>query len=129
MAVLIRAVVGVLLIAHGLVHLLYLTPDADDPRYPFTLRSSWLLPESARRPVALVLIVATIAAFVALALAVWGVPGLAGAWPAIAIVAAGLSLALLIAFWDARLLIGVAIDLGLIAVAVLRPEWTERALA
>jgi hypothetical protein len=121
----IRIVAGLLLIAHGLVHLLYVTPEAGDARYPFTLRESWLVPEGLRRRVAIVLIAATIVFFVLLGLAVWGVPGLSGAWPALAIIAAASSLALLIAFWDVRLSIGVAIDVALIAVAVMRPGWTD----
>ena len=43
--------------------------------------------------------------------------------------AAAVSLALLVAFWDTRLLAGVAIDLALAAVAVTRPEWTDRITA
>ena len=48
-----RIVVGFLLLAHGLVHLLYVVPAGSDPKYPFTLARSWLLPEPTRRPVAL----------------------------------------------------------------------------
>lgn len=117
MTFMIRAVVGVVLIAHGLVHLLYLTPEAENRTYPFTLRGSWLVSEPLRRPVALVLMVATVAPFALLGLAVWGVPWLSTAWPVLAVIAAVLSLVLLIAFWDLRLLIGVAIDVGLIALA------------
>jgi hypothetical protein len=40
----------------------------------------------------------------------------------------GVSLALLAAFWDVQLSTGVAIDLGLVAIAVIRPEWTERVI-
>jgi hypothetical protein len=122
MATLLRIVIGVLLIAHGLVHLLYLTDDVPE----FSLERSWLVPESARRLVAMVLMWATVAAFALLGLAVWGVPGLAGAWPGIAIVASVLSLALLVAFWNWSLIFGVLIDVALIAVAVIRPEWTDR---
>lgn len=128
MTVLIRILVGILLIAHGLIHLLYLTPEADDPRYPFTLRSSWLVPEPARRPVAWILMIVTVAAFTLLALAVWGVPGVSSIWPGIAIVASAASLALLIAFWSVRLSIGVAIDVAVIVLALIRPEWTERVI-
>lgn len=105
-AILLRLVAGVLLVAHGLVHLLFIAPDADDPSHAFSLDSSWLLPDAARRPVAYVLMAAVVAAFGASALALWGVSGLSAAWPWITIVAAGLSLVLLIVFWDARLLIG-----------------------
>jgi hypothetical protein len=47
--VVIRIVVGVLLLTHCLVHLLYLARDVPE----FSVSSSWLVPESARRPVAL----------------------------------------------------------------------------
>jgi len=121
----IRIVAGLLLIAHGLVHLLYLTPEAEDKKYPFTLRESWLVPETARRPVAIILIAGTIVFFALLGLAVWGVPVLSGAWPALALAAALTSLALLVAFWDVQLITGVIIDLGLIAIALMRPGWTD----
>jgi hypothetical protein len=55
MATLIRIVIGFLLVAHGLVHLLYLTPDV--PK--FSLDRSWLVPETASGPVAMVLMWAT----------------------------------------------------------------------
>jgi hypothetical protein len=120
-----RIVAGILLVAHGLVHLLYVTPDGDDPEYPFTLKTSWLIPEPVRRRVAIVLLAATVVASVLVALAVWGVPGVSAIWPALVIVASVLSLALLAAFWDTRLLFGVAIDVALIVVAVVRPGWTD----
>jgi hypothetical protein len=120
----IRIGVGVILVAHGLVHLLYLSSEAADPGYPFTLEQSFL-PEATRRPAAYAILAATLAAFALLGLAVMGVPGLAGVWVPLAIAAAGLSLALLVAFWDTRLLAGVAIDLAIILVAVSRPDWTD----
>jgi hypothetical protein len=123
-----RIVVGLLLLAHGLVHLLYLVPAADDPKYPFSLARSWLLPESTRRPVALVLITAVVLGFLASALALWGAPGLSGAWSGITLVAAGLSLALLVAFWDRQLWIGVLIDVLLVAAALVRPSWVDALL-
>jgi len=126
MAVLIRIAVGLLLIAHGLVRLLYLVPKKDDPSFPFTLKESWLVPEAVRRPGGLVLLAATVAAFALLGLAVWGVPGLSGAWPAIAIVAAALSLTLLVAFWSSHLFAGIGIDVALIALAAIQPEWIEK---
>ena len=121
MIVVIRVVTGVLLLAHGLVHLLYLAQDVPE----FSIQDSWLVPESARRPVALTLIAATIAAFAVLALAVWGVPGLSAAWPILAIVASTFSLVLLVAFWDTRVMLGVIIDIALITLAVTQPSWTQ----
>lgn len=121
---LLRILVGLLCLAHGLVHLLYLTPDVPE----FSMASSWIVPEAARRAVALGLIVATIALFGLLALAVWGVPGLAGAWPQLAVLASVLSLMLLVAYWNAGLVWGVAIDLVILGVALARPAWARQAL-
>lgn len=125
MTTLVRVAVGLLLVAHGLVHLLFLVPAADDPRYPFSLERSWVVPESARRPVALVLMTAVVVGFLASGLALWGVPGLVGVWSAITIAAAAASLVLLVAFWDRQLVIGVLISALLIAVALLRPDWMD----
>jgi hypothetical protein len=122
MVIVIRVVVGVLLLAHGLVHLLYLAPDVPE----FSIDRSWLLPASARRPVALALMAATVAAFTLAALAVWGVPGLSGIWQALTIGACLLSVALLAAFWDTMLVIGIGIDVALLAIAVTRPAWADR---
>jgi hypothetical protein len=120
--IVVRVAAGVLLLAHGLVHLLYLASDVKE----FSIDKSWLLPEPARRPVALGLMVCTVVAFALVALAVWGVPGLSAAWPALTIVAGLLSAALLVAFWNSALIIGIAIDLALVAVSVTRPDWAGR---
>jgi hypothetical protein len=122
MATSLRIVVGGLLIAHGLVHLLYLSDDVPE----FSFEGSWLVPESGSRTVGVVLMWATVAAFTLLGLAVWGVPGLASVWPGIATVASLLSLVLLVAFWSWSLVFGVLIDLAIIAVAVTRPGWADR---
>lgn len=124
MEVLVRTVMGVLLVAHGLVHLLWFAPS-DDPAWPFRLDRTWL-PEESRRPVAVMLVALVIAGFTMLGLAVWGVPVLASIWPVLTIGAAGASLAALALFWDRQLVWGVAIDVALIAVALWRPAWTDR---
>jgi hypothetical protein len=121
--IVVRVVAGVLLLAHGLVHLLYLAPDVPE----FSIGRSWLLPGPARRPVALMLMAATVAGFALVALAVWGVPGLlSAAWPALTIVACLLSMALLAVFWDTVLVIGIVIDVALVVIAVTRPAWADR---
>lgn len=122
MATLIRVVAGGLLVAHGLVHLLYVVDDVPE----FTLERSWLLPDPARRTVGLALMAATIAGFALVGLAVWGVPGLAGLWPTLTLMASVTSLVLLLTFWNGRLVFGVALAIALIAIAVIRPEWTTR---
>lgn len=121
MVVLARIVVGVLLIAHGLVHLLYIAEDVQE----FSFAGSWLMPEPAKRPVGFALMSATVVAFALLGLAVWGVPWLAYMWPALTIAAATASLVLLVVYWDTRLVFGLALDIALIAVALTRPEWTQ----
>ena len=118
MSVAVRVVLGVLLLAHGLVHLLYLAPDVD----AFSFDSTWL-PESLRRPVGLVLLGATVVAFVLVALATWGVPGLASTWPAVTRAAAGVSALLLLVFWDRQLVLGLLIDAVLVALALWQPAW------
>ena len=123
--VLVRVAVGGLLLAHGLVHLLYLADDVSE----FSMDRSWLVSGAARRPVALALLAATIAAFALLALVVWGLPGLSGAWPGLMAAGCLLSMALLILFWSPWLIVGLAIDIGLLAIAVIRPAWVERLLS
>ena len=120
--ILVRILGGALVLAHGLIHLLYLANDVRE----FSFERSWLIPESARRPLALVLIAATVAAFAVLALAVWGVPGLSAAWPVLTVVACLLSMALLILFWNTWLMVGFAIDIALLAAAVIQPDWLQQ---
>ena len=123
MTVAVRLAVGVLLVAHGLVHLLFVANDVPE----FNFKNSRLLHGTAERTIGLALMAATIGAFALAGLAVLGIPGLAGNWSVLTIVGAVVSLALLVAFWRAQMAIGVAIDLTLIALAVLRPGWlTER---
>lgn len=119
---LLRIVAGVLLVAHGLVHLLYLVDDVPE----FQLDNSWIVPHDASRPVAAALMAATITASTLLGLAVWGVPVLSGVWPVLAIAAATTSLVLLVTFWDNHLVVGVTINLAMIALAAMRPEWTQQ---
>lgn len=71
MEVLVRIVLGVLLVAHGLVHLMWFAPN-DDPAWPFRLDRSWLTPEATRKPVALALVALVVAGFALLGLAVGG---------------------------------------------------------
>lgn len=117
----VRILVGVLLLAHGLVHLLYLAEDVD----AFSLDSGWL-PEAIRRPVALALLTTTVVAFALVALSTWGLPGLAGAWRVLTVVAAGVSAVLLLAFWDRQLVVGLAIDVALVVLTAWWPDWLVR---
>ena len=51
MSVVVRILCGALILAHGLVHLLYLAPDVAE----FSLDRSWLVGEPLRRPLGLAL--------------------------------------------------------------------------
>lgn len=125
MVVVVRIVTGVLLLAHGLVHLLYLAPDIPE----FSMHRSWLVPQAARRPLGLGMIAVTVTAFALLAQAVWGVPGLSASWPEITVVACLLSAVLLVLFWNTWLVVGLAIDAALLVVAVTQPHWAQQLLA
>lgn len=116
MSLLIRVLLGGLLLAHGLVHLLFLAPDVP----VFSLEHSRLVPTPIRTSVAYTLLVATIIAFAALALAVWGVPGLSAVWPVVAVGAAALSTMLLALYWNWQLAFGVLINVVVAAAAVAR---------
>ena len=124
MGIALRIVVGALLVAHGLVHLMWFA-SAKDASWPFHLDRSWLLPEHARRPAGIALIAVVVAAFALLGLAVWGVPLLASTWVGLAVVGGAASLAVLVAYWDRQLVWGVAIDVVVLVVALWRPGWTD----
>jgi hypothetical protein len=123
--VLVRAVLGVLLVAHGLVHLMWLAPPADDPAWPFRADRSWALPEPVRRPVLVAGVAVVVAGFTLVGLAAWDVPGVTSIWPGLALVAAAASLAVLGLFWDTRLVWGVVVDAAVVVVALWRPGWTH----
>lgn len=122
----VRVLVGGALFAHGLIHLLYALPAPDDPNYPFTFDGSWLVPDSARRVVGLVLVVVTVLAFSALALAVWGVGGLDSVWKPLTSIGSVASLAVLVAFWHSWVVVGVVIDVGLLTATLVVPDWWAR---
>jgi hypothetical protein len=113
-----RFAIGLFLIAHGLVHLMYLAPRPEgDASYPFVPEDRWLArilgisPWSAKT----IAIVASI--LTALVLAVAGIALVLDAtvWEPAAVVGAGLSLALMLAFYHPWLSIGIAIDLAIVA--------------
>lgn len=117
-----------LLIAHGLVHILYLVPQpATVPggaEWPFDLGRAW--PVSAAgldpglaRTIAAALIAALVIGFALAGLSTLdlGVP--VTWWPALVSVSAGLSLLVLVLFFDPQLLAGIALDLVLLWLALL----------
>lgn len=122
-------VLAALLVGHGLVHVLYLVPSPEPaPRkdgrpghpWPFDLSRSWLVAltgmERGRR-IATVGILAIVGFSIAAALATVGILPAAG-WPALVAASALLSLVLLAVAFDAQLILGIGIDVVLLAVVV-----------
>lgn len=129
-------IVAAFLLAHGALHASFLAPPPPaapgGPTWPFDLASSWLLspfgvPDTALRLLGIALIAVTIAAFGLAALAALGVLPSTLFVPATAAGAIA-SLALLIVFFHPWLVIGVAIDVGLLW-AVLIAGWLPDASA
>lgn len=112
-----RILVGLLLIAHGLVHLLYLVPAPQgDPSYPFVPESRWIADALSLAPGTAKASAGTLAVALALALALAGVALIVDVqlWQAAAAVGAVGSLALLALFFHPWLSIGIAIDVAIL---------------
>ena len=131
---LIRLVVAGLLIAHAAIHVAYLSPrppvTAGGPAWPFDLGQSWLLPRLGVEPhrargLAIALISVLVIGFAIAAGVAFGVLPTALWGPALAIGSTA-SLLLLLTFFHPWLIVGVAIDIALLAVALLGP-WTPTA--
>jgi hypothetical protein len=123
MSMVIRVVVGFLLVAHGLVHLVFISEDVTQ----FAFDGSWLLHDGGTaHSVGFALMAGSVGAFALAGASVWGVPGLARWWAALTIIAATLSLLLLAVFWQPDRVFGVTIDVVLLVVAVVQPGFTER---
>jgi hypothetical protein len=108
---------GAFLILHGLVHLGYVTPKPDDPRYPFAPQRTWVVTTahvdtSIAKPVFVALASLTVLAFT---LAGIGVIVGAGWWQGLAVTGAIASLVALVLGFHPWLVLGVAIDLAIIA--------------
>lgn len=116
-----KFILAFLLVMHGVIHLGYLTPaPTTDPNYPFRLNQSWLisglsLGEPLVRVLGIALSLVTITGFLLAGLAAagllvspqWGLP--------VTVAASVASLLLLLFFWHPWIILGVIIDLALIA--------------
>jgi hypothetical protein len=118
--------VAALLVGHGAVHGLFLVgrpaATASGPEWPFDLAGSWSISAGldlgVARTVAVGLIALVIAGFSLSGLATVGLVLPHTWWPALVSASAGLSLVLLILFFDAQLLVGVMLDLILLWLAI-----------
>jgi hypothetical protein len=112
-----KVLVGLFLIAHGLVHALYFAPA--EPDYPMTAAKSWLVTRvglglQVVRPLVAVLAVAALAGFGLLALSHWGLLVPAAWFKALATVSALLSLLLIAVTWDKSFVVGTLINVGVL---------------
>jgi hypothetical protein len=113
----VKLVIGLFLLAHGLVHLLYLAArPPDDPRYPFVPETAWIARVLGMKAPAAKATAGAVAVVVALVLGIAGIALIVGAglWTTLAVLGAVISLALLAAFYHPWLTLGVAIDLAVI---------------
>ena len=113
---------GLFLIAHGLVHVLWLVPRPDDPKWPFDVSRSRMLIKTSPttlRLVGTVLVSLAMAEFVLAGLGVLGVPALSGVWRVVAIVGAADSLAVIALFWNRQFVFGAALNVAIVLAAVL----------
>ncbi len=123
---LLRLVAGLALIAHGALHIGFIAPAPDDADSPFALDESWLVPAAIRKEVGLGLATVAILAFALLALVAWDIPRLRYAWRPLIGFGAGASLAMLVAYWNPWLIMGLIADVALIAVTLAIPDWWNR---
>ena len=113
----VRVIVGLFLIAHGLIHLLYVTPPPkDDPSYPFVPETRWFARAAGLEPgpakgVARALAIACVALFV---IAGIGLLANADLWKAAAVGGSAVSLVLMLLFFHPWLVLGIAIDVAII---------------
>ena len=131
-----RLLLIVFLLAHALIHAGFLAPrpraTAGGPAWPFVLDRPWagsrlgLGPDRARA-LAATFVALTVAGFAVAALVVLGIaPG--GLWAPSVAVGALASMAVLVVFFHPWLILGLAIDVGLLW-AVLAAHWEPGAAA
>ena len=120
-------IVAALVFLHGAIHLSFLAPrppaTAGGPPWPFTLERSWVLSRvdaasQSTRPLGLALTAATVVALTCGAMSLAGFLPWA-LWPPVVAIGAGTSLALLVLFFHPWLVLGIVIDLGLLAAVFL----------
>ena len=126
---LLRLLTATLCLAHGSLHLGFITPPPDDPAYPFRIDESWLVPAAAQRQVGLTLATIAILAFAGLAVVVLGIRRIRYAWRPLLGIGGTASLLLLIGYWNPWLIIGVGINTALLAVTFAVPDWWDRVFA
>lgn len=131
-----RLLLAAFLLGHAAIHASFLAPrppaTAGGPAWPFELGRSWILTPLGLQPdltriFGMALVALTVGGFALAVIAALGFMP-AGLWPPAAAVGAIASLALLLLFFHPWLVLGIAIDLGLLW-AVLVADWTPQGTA
>mgnify|MGYP001821412374 CR=1 FL=1 len=134
---LLRILIGVLLILHGLIHgILAMVPNPNAAKpVAATFFSEWATPwlrgalsGRALQTIAIVLAVIAAAGFIAAGLAMFGILLPHDWWRALAIASSVVSLILCALFWNTYLVVGPAVAVGIIAVVGFLQWPTEAAL-
>jgi hypothetical protein len=131
-------ILGGFIIAHGAVHaILAAAPIPNDPSPKpgtfFTVSSrSWLLsrlgvPDAAALWIGILLVATATIIFILAGVGALGVSGLNATWRTMAVIAAAISLLLLVLFWHSWLIVGVLIDIALL-IALLILNWPPQTL-
>ena len=122
----INTIVAIFLILHGLVHaILAMVPNPNEPEAGFAtfFSQSWLLsglglPESVGRPIAIFLAAVATIGFIAAGLALLNILVPFEWWRTLAIASAVVSLLLLVVFWNTYLIVGILIDIAILATLI-----------
>ena len=120
-----RVLFGLLLLVHGAIHLSWLAPQPEDPKWPFVWRSPWLpsVSEDTLRPVGTSVIALMMLCFVVAALGVWGVGFLAGVWVPAVVLGSVLSMIVIGVLWHPWFVAAPTVDLVIVAAALL--NWLQ----
>jgi len=115
-----KLLLGFLFAAHGIIHLGFVTPAPTDPNYPFSLDKSWLvtsigLSVSTVHALGLLLAIVTVSGYTLAGLSAANLVVPQVWWQSLTVIASVTSLLLLVFFWHNWLILGVVIDIALLA--------------
>jgi hypothetical protein len=115
-----RALFGLVLLAHGAIHLAWLAPQPDDPKYPFRWHSRWFpnVSEATLKGPGAALITFLFLAYLASALGVWGVPVLSRVWGVAAVLGSVVSVFVTAVLWDPDFIANPIVDAAIIAIVL-----------
>jgi hypothetical protein len=115
---------GLFIIAHGLIHVSYLTPKPEDPKYPFNFDRGWFIGLIGADAVLIgkILVALTVIILVLAGSAILRVPGIVMNTRQLVIAGSTASLVVLVLYWHPWLILGVVIDIVLLY-GILKLGW------